>query len=172
MRVRPSWDLALAATAVAALLVLALRPGPDRGIEIERRDPPPGLDEIRVEVAGAVASPGVVAVAPGERVADAIARAGGLSPEADTAPLNLSRRLLDEDRVLVPARGERAALLDLNRADTQQLEALPGIGPVYARAVVASREERGPFSTTDQLVERGVLPARVYAAIRDLVAVR
>ena len=165
------WNLLLAALAVAALVLLAMRGEADRGVEIEARAPVPGIDEIRVDVAGAVVRPGVVVAAPGERVADALARAGGATAEADTAALNLSRRLVDEDHIVVPRRGERSALLDLNRATARELEALPGIGPMLAAAILTSRS-RAAFATTDELVERGLISARVYEAIRNLVTVR
>ena len=118
--------LALGAAAVVAFAMLVLRDGGDRGIEVERRDPLPGVDEIRVDVAGAMAQPGVFTVQPGDRVIDAIALAGGLTADADTAPINLSRRLHDEDRVLVPRAGELPPLLDVNAASAGQLDALPG----------------------------------------------
>ena len=155
--------LALAVAAVVAFAVLVLRDGGDRGIEVERRDPPRGVDEIRVDVAGSVAQ-------PGDRVIDAIALAGGLAADADTAPINLSRRLHDEDRVLVPRAGELPPLLDVNAASAAQLDALPGIGPAYSTAIVSARDLEGPFTTTDDLVARGVIPEHVYAAIRDLIA--
>jgi competence protein ComEA len=166
------WNVALGAAATAALIVLAARGGEDYGIEIERREAAAGIDELRVDVAGAVARPGVVIMAPGERVADALARAGGPSADADTAAINLSRRLVDEDHIVVPRKGERAALLDLNQATARELEALPGIGAAYATAVVSARESGGPFRSTDDLVARQVIPTRVYEQIRDLVAVR
>jgi competence protein ComEA len=173
---RPStqawWNFVLAGVAALAVVVLALRDQGDYGLEIERREAVAGIDELRVDVAGAVVQPGVVAVAPGERVADALARAGGPSADADTTAINLSRRLVDEDHIVVPRLGERAALLDLNRATVKELEALPGIGPAYAAAVLAARERSGPFASTDDLVTRLVLPMRVYEQIRDLVAVR
>lgn len=155
-----------------ALAVLVLRSDESPGIEIERGDPPPGIDEVRVHVAGAVARPGVVTVRPGDRVAEAIALAGGFAPGADEAALNLSRRLRDQDRVVVPRAGERSPLLDVNEASAEQLDELPGIGPVRAAAIVASRESGGRFATTDDLVGRGVLPEGVYDGIRDLIAAR
>ena len=164
--------LLLGAAAVVAFAVLVLRDGGHRGIEIERLEPLPGVDELRVEVAGAVAEPGVFTVRPGDRVIDAIALAGGLTADADSAPLNLSRRLHDEDRVLVPRTGELPPLLDVNAASAAQLDALPGIGPVYATAIVSARDRGGPFATTDDLVERSVIPEHVYEAIRDLIAAR
>src|SRR5688500_20256157 len=86
------WNVALGVAAVAALVVLAARGGEDYGIEIERREAAAGIDELRVDVAGAVARPGVVIVAPGERVADALAHAGGPSADADTAAISSGER--------------------------------------------------------------------------------
>jgi competence protein ComEA len=166
------WNLALAAAGALAVVVIAFRGESDRGVEIVRREAAAGIDELRVDVAGAVVRPGVVAAAPGERVADAVARAGGATADADTAAINLSRRLVDEDHIVVPRKGERASLLDINRATAKELEALPGVGAAYAAAVLAARERNGPFASTDDLVTRQVLPSRVYERIRDLIAVR
>ena len=169
---RVAVQIALGLAIVAALAVLALRPGEPRGIEIETRDPDPGIDEIRVDVSGAVLQPRVVTASPGDRVGDVIALAGGLAPDADTAPLNLSRRVVDEDAVRVPRLGEATALLDVNRATIEELDALPGIGPAYAAAIVAERERAGPYATTDDLAARGAIPEHVYEAISDMIAAR
>ena len=173
MRAWSRWgiDAALAFAAVVALTVLTQRGQPE-GLSVERREAPGGLDEVRVEVAGAVARPGVVTVAPGSRVGDAVALAGGATAEADTAALNLARRVTDEEQLIVPRIGERrTALIDLNRATVPQLEALPGIGRVTAEAIVAARE-RQPFASSDDLVTRGLTSARVYEQLRDLVTAR
>ena len=163
-------QIALAAAALVAVVLLLVRQTPSPGLEVKRRAPSPGIDEIRVDVSGEVKAPGVVIARPGQRVDDAIAAAGGATAEADLGALNLARRVLDQDRVAVPKRGDPTArLLDLNRATQQQLEALPGIGATRARAIIASRQ-RNAFTSTDELVERGLLPASVYAGIRDLVA--
>ena len=164
--------LAFGGAIALAVIVLALRSPGGRGIEIEARDPAPGIDEIRVHVDGAVLRPGVVTVAPGDRAIDAIALAGGLASDADTLAVNLARRVVDEDRVIVPRIGERPPLLDVNTATASELEALPGIGPVRAAAVVAARDEGGAFATTDDLVERGVIPEHIYEGIRDQIAAR
>ena len=155
-----------------ALAILALRADDSPGIEVLRLDPPPGVDEIRVEVAGAVARPGVYTVQPGDRAAEAIALAGGLGPDADTAALNLSMRLRDEDRVVVPRLGEASPLLDINTATAAELDELPGIGPVYSAAIVEARERGGPYETTEALLERDVIPEHVYDGIRALITVR
>lgn len=164
--------VALGAAAALAFAILVLRAGEDPGIEVQRLDPPPGVDEIRVDVAGAVARPGVVIARPGDRVTDAIALAGGLRADADTAALNLSMRLRDEDRVVVPRLGERPPLLDINTATAAQLDELPGIGAVYSARIVEERERAGPYAGAEDLVQRGVIPEHVYERIRALVTVR
>ncbi len=168
---RRALNVALAVAAVLALLLLLPDRG-SRGIEIERRDPPPGVDEIRVDVGGAVARPGVVTVAPGAHVADAIEAAGGALPGAELEALNLALRLRDQDRVRVPAPGEATALLDVNRAGATELEALPGIGPVYAARVLASRDAEGAYASVEALLERGVLPPHVFEQVRTLLVAR
>lgn len=167
---RRALNVALLVAALAALAILLVRSGDARGVEVLHLAPRSGVDEIRVDVSGAVLRPSVVTVAPGDRVIDAIALAGGLAPDADTAALNLARRVVDEDRVAVPRLGEAARLLDLNTASVAELEALPGIGPVYAGRIVASRGEDGRFASTDELLERSLIPERVYEGIRDLIA--
>ena len=172
MRKLPWLNLALLGAILVALLLLALRNGESPGVEVEIRDPHPGIDHIRVDVSGAVLQPGVFIVAPGDRVAEAVELAGGLAPDADRAAINLARRLVDQDKVIVPRLGEAAALLDVNRASAAELERLPGVGPVYAGRVVEARERDGRFDSTDDLVAREVLPLHVYEGIRNLIDAR
>lgn len=174
MRLRslPWLNLALLFAIAAAVAVLALRPDGSRGVLVEVGDPRPGIDEVRVDVAGAVSLPGVVVVQPGDRVVDAIELAGGLAEDADTAAINLSRRLVDQDHVVVPRAGERSPLLDVNSASASELESLPGIGPVYASQVIEERRAGGAFIDTDELVERDDQVAHVYEHVRDLIVAR
>ena len=67
---------------------------------------------------------------------------------------------------------EGPTLLDINPATAEQLEALPGIGPVRSQQIVEAREADGPFATTDDLLTRGVLSEFVYAGLRDLIVAR
>jgi competence protein ComEA len=124
--------------------------------------------ELTVHVTGAVASPGVITVAAGARVADAIAAAGEATDDGEPHRLNLARPLTDGEQIHVPVEGEEVApstatgpegvdtdgLVDLNRADAATLETLPGIGPARAEAIVGYREEHGPFAEPGDL--RGV----------------
>ena len=135
---------------------------------------------IFVDVQGGVAEPGVRELPAGSRVADAIAAAGGYAPDADldaaAAALNLAKAMADGEQLRVPRLGDAPAagssapaasgpaasdgggggLVNLNTATPEQLEALPGIGPVTVQKIVAARQER-PFSSLEDAVERGVI---------------
>lgn len=138
-----------------------------------------------VHVAGSVAAPGVYELPAGSRVRDALAAAGGVLADADPDALNLAALVIDATRVYVPAVGEEvpaelaappvapAAVpsgpVDVNRATAEQLDALPGVGPATATAIVTERERNGPFLTVDDLDRvPGIGPAKL-AAMRDLV---
>lgn len=164
-------DAALALVAVAGIGVLVLRDQPAPGVEVEPLDPPAAIDRVIAQVAGAVASPGLVTLPRGSRVADALAAAGGALPEGDLDAINLARRIDDEERILVPRKGDDASkLLDLNRATRAQLIALPQVGEATADKIIASRAG-APFKNSDDLVTRQLLTAKDYEAIRNLVAV-
>jgi competence protein ComEA len=145
---------------------------------------------IVVEVGGAVRRPGLVRLPPGSRVADAIAAAGGYGPAVDAAAaarsLRLAEPLADGAQVVVPQRGETpeavaaagpsagdaaAGPIDVNTASEEELDTLPGVGPVTVGKIVAARTER-PFGSVDELVERKVLGPATLAKIRDLIVAR
>ena len=116
-----------------------------------------------VDVAGAVASPGVMELPAGARVRDAIGAAGGFLDDADRSSINLARLLVDGEQVYVAIAGEgRGGPVNVNAADAAALEALPGIGPVLAERIVADRAANGPFASIEDL-ERvsGVGPSLV-----------
>lgn len=134
-----------------------------------------------VHVAGAVANPGLQQLHDGARVADALAAAGGPLANADVSQLNLASPLVDGARVYVPAVGEQVppelsagpggsvtaqstGPLDLNRATEAQLDALSGVGPSTAAAIVAYRRDHGPFRSVDDLLQvRGIGPSKLEA---------
>jgi competence protein ComEA len=150
--------------------------------------------EVVVHVAGAVVSPGVQRLPPGSRVTDALDAAGGALPGADLPRINLAAPLVDGQQVYVPKPGEElpvavggglpggagaagtggpvpGALVDLNTATAEQLDTLPGVGPATAAAIIAHRDQHGPFTSVDQLLDvRGIGEAKLEQ-LRDLVSV-
>ena len=164
------------------------------GAQAEPGSPPTAAapQKLVVDVVGAVRRPGLYDLRDGERVADAVARAGGATRKADLAAINLAAPLVDGTQVLVPARGPsvggRAAGSDsgsagagasssaapgtkvsLSTATVEQLDALPGVGPVTAQKIVDYRTENGPFASVEDLdAVPGIGPTRIEN-LRDLV---
>lgn len=127
-----------------------------------------------VDVAGAVRRPGLVRLPQGSRVADAVARAGGLTRTADRDGVNLAAPVSDGQQVLVPTRGAGtgavggagsaagAGPVSLSAATAEQLDALPGIGPVTAQKIVDYRAQHGAFRSVDDLdAVAGIGPAKI-----------
>lgn len=145
------------------------------------------LAALLVDVQGGVARPGIVRLPPGSRVADAIEAAGGYAKTADllaaATAINLAAALSDGAQVFVPIEGLAAGpgptddggggtvggLVNLNTATPEELDSLPGIGPVTVQKIVAARAER-PFATLEELVERDVMHSGQLEDIRGLVA--
>lgn len=145
---------------------------------------------VTVHIAGAVFEPGLVTLGEGARVADAVTAASGLTAVADLDRTNLAAPVADGARVFIPVRGQpvpgeivptggsgggsgggEPGPLDLNSADSTQLESLPGIGPATAEAIISHRDENGPFESVDALIDvRGIGEAKLEA-LRDLVNV-
>jgi competence protein ComEA len=140
-----------------------------------------------VSVVGLVARPGLQTLPSGARVADAVAAAGGLLPEADPASVNLAALVSDGQQIAVgvpaaagaaptsgaPTSGTAATAgpVDLNSAGAAQLDALPGIGPVLAQRIVDFRTQHGRFASVDQLDDvPGIGPA-LYARLAPQVRV-
>lgn len=153
---------------------------------------PPGASEqspssgvIVVHVAGAVVDPGLVEVAAGTRVAEAIERAGGSTEDADLDALNLAAPVADGQQVYVPRQGEAvppaaagtdspdsgSGLVNVNTADAAALETLPGIGPALADRILSWRSENGPFPSVDALTNVSGIGPATLARLRDLVTV-
>jgi competence protein ComEA len=155
---------------------------------------PPG--RVVVDVAGKVRHPGIVTLATGARVADALGRAGGVLPGTDTSALSLARRVTDGEQVLVtgkpgtapavaatPAPGaadsgggaapaaDPSSPLDLNTATVEQFDGLPGVGPVLASRIVEYRTAHNGFTSVDQLHEVKGLGGKTGAELLPLVRV-
>lgn len=142
---------------------------------------------IVVDVGGKVRDPGVHSLPAGSRVADALRAAGGVRPGADTDGLNRARFLVDGEQLLVgvdpppgaapPVPGPAsaagaagpAAPVSLNTATVEQLDALPGVGPVLAQHIVDHRTSSGGFRSVEELREVNGIGDRRFADLRDLV---
>jgi competence protein ComEA len=190
----------LAAGSLAAVVFVEIRPagqvelvsGPGGTADVGAS---PSQSMVVVQVAGAVARPGVYSLPPGSRVADAIAAAGGYSTEVDPraaeTKLNLAAKVQDAQLIVVPRRGDAASgtsgaasetspgaeasaaasgPINLNTASAADLDTLPGIGPATAAKIIASREEK-PFASVDDLVARKILTPTTLAKFRDRVTV-
>jgi competence protein ComEA len=144
---------------------------------------------VYVHVAGQVRRPGLVRLAPGARVADALAKAGGATGRADLAAVNLARAVVDGEQVFVPSPGEpppaaagpagsgpagsgpaaSAGPVDLNTADETALDALPGVGPVIAGRIVEWRTKNGNFTSVEELTEVPGIGEATLEKLRPLV---
>lgn len=141
----------------------------------------PETAEVVVAVAGKVRSPGLFRLPAGSRVDDAVRAAGGPVAGAGVGLLNLARRLVDGEQVLVgvdPPPGAAPAgtstaggLVDLNAATAADLDALPGIGPVLAQRIVDWRTENGRFASVDQLREVTGIGEAKFQDLRSKVTV-
>lgn len=144
---------------------------------------------IVVYVAGSVVSPGVYRLDADARVQQAVAAAGGAAADADLDAMNLAAPLRDGDRVYVPHAGVAvppvigvtgaggganidvapSGPISLNAASAAELDILPGVGPSTAAAIVAYREQHGPFASVDDLLNVRGIGAAKLDAIRALV---
>ncbi|MEV0525180.1 ComEA family DNA-binding protein [Streptomyces sp. NPDC050439] len=153
----------------------------------------PGGGRIVVDVSGKVRTPGILRMPPGSRVADALKAAGGVRPGADTDGLNRARLLVDGEQVVVgapataptapvpPGAGAAAgtaagatgaspaAPIGLNTATAEQLDELPGVGPVLAQHIIDYRTEHGGFRAVDELREVNGIGDKRYADLQNLV---
>lgn len=190
--------LALVVVGAVALAAFRASPGPPVELTLPRAAPPAdaragpaevatdgSAGEVVVHAAGAVVHPGLYRLAGDARIADALDAAGGPAADADLDGVNLAARVADGERIYVPRKGEvapgapaaggpgvaPAGPLDLNTATAEQLDALPGIGPATAEAIISYRQQHGRFRSVEELVEvRGIGEAKL-AALRSKLRV-
>ena len=189
--------LLMAAAGSLALILLAGRFLLGAGTTTVAPLPPPpsegagvaGLPTARVvvDVVGAVRRPGLYRLGQGSRIADAVARAGGATGKAELSMVNLAAPLADGEQVVVPKRdaagaaaggvaggsaeaGPSTGPVHLSTATLDQLDSLPGVGPVTAQKILDYRAKHGAFSSVDELdAVPGIGPSRMDQ-LRDLVA--
>ncbi len=187
---------ALAAFAVLVALVAAflawhgrpavqpIAPAPPAPVAVARSTP---AATIVVAVSGKVHRPGLVRLPAGSRVADALDAAGGVLPGTDISNLNLARKLVDGELIAVGVPGVAAGgspgsagsgdtgtsggLVNLNTASLEQLETLPGVGPVLAQRIVDYRDQHGGFTSVDQLRQVDGIGDAKFDQLKDRVTV-
>jgi competence protein ComEA len=187
---RQALGLGLALLAVLALAGTRLaRTGTSTTTHVQARlspltSAPAPRSRVVVDVVGAVRRPGLYRLRQGDRISDAVARAGGAIKDADLAAVNLAAPLIDGTQVVVPGPSSvvrssastdaaasfgPTAKLSLSSASAEQLDSLPGIGPVTAQKIVDWRAAHGAFRSVDALDDvPGIGPAKVEQ-LRDLV---
>jgi competence protein ComEA len=175
------------ATPPPAAAIIVYTPTP---LPTARPTPSPSPPPLVVYVSGAVVQTGVYALAPDARVADALAAAGGATPDANLDHINLARRIHDEEHVHIPRHGEptqpaptpllahtsppagsATGKVNINTASAAELDALPGIGPSYAERIVAYRESNGPFAQIEDIQNVPGIGPVTFEQIRDLITV-
>jgi competence protein ComEA len=139
-----------------------------------------------VDVAGAVARPGVYRLTSADRVEDALKRAGGATHRADLSQINRAAKLEDGRQILVPTRapavkaavapttpegGPPSQPINLNTATLEQLDTLDGVGPTTAQKILDYRKEHGGFGSVDELDQIPGIGETRLAAMRDHVRV-
>lgn len=152
----------------------------NKGMELEKLDEPAPAEaqtkteplEISVYICGFVKSPGVVEVTEGTRLEEAVELLGGTTEEADLNAVNLAYRLVDEDMIYIPKKGEelqtaskaipgvntiknvtanKSGKVNINTSGTSELDILEGVGPATAKAIIEYREQNGPFKTIEDI---------------------
>ncbi|WKZ48770.1 MAG: helix-hairpin-helix domain-containing protein [Anaerolineales bacterium] len=169
---------------VAALIWVVARNPSGEAVTLR---PVPTDTPIVVHITGAVPRPGVYALPKGARVQDAISAAGGFLADADKTGINLAQLLEDGEQLDIPF-GEGASLviptpevenvdpgetelININTASQFQLESLPGIGPTTAQKIIDYREENGPFSTIEEIMDVSGIGPGTFERIKDLITV-
>ncbi|MEH7414062.1 helix-hairpin-helix domain-containing protein [Neobacillus drentensis] len=150
-------------------------------------------ETIMVDVKGQINRPGVYQSNTEERVIDVIGRAGGLTAQADQTQVNFAEHVEDEMVIYIPAKGEEVSTLpsatgnsgtvssgmsqnqgkiNVNKADEQELQNLPGIGPAKAAAIIEFRNTSGPFKVIEDLKNISGIGDKTFEKLKDLIVVK
>ncbi|WP_144558750.1 helix-hairpin-helix domain-containing protein [Shouchella miscanthi] len=142
---------------------------------------------LMIDVKGAVRQPGIYTYTEGDRIDDAIKRAGGFTEDAEDMHVNLALKLVDEQVIYVPKIGEtpvemeqfwreagegESGKINLNTATIEELQTLTGIGPAKAATIVQHREEQGPYQTIDDLKNVSGIGEKSFDSLKDFITVK
>lgn len=133
-----------------------------------------------VYVTGAVAKSGLVKLPAGSRIQDALSAVGGITDEADSAKINLAEKVKDGQHVHVPAAVYSAQggiitqhddKININQADINELDKLPGVGPAMAARIIEYREANGSFTVIEDIKKvKGIGEAK-FKKIKDKITI-
>jgi competence protein ComEA len=158
------WSLA---SAVLVMIIIAgavvIGTNSNNGGPVEISFAPGATPEVEISVNGAINNPGIYPAKPGDTLEDILRAAGGLTGNADPARVDLS----------IPEQGRVAGLqkVNINKADAWLLAALPGIGDTRAQAILAYRQQNGPFRDINELLNVKGVGIVTLDNIRDLITV-
>lgn len=146
---------------------------------VQTENSPGDTAEIYVHITGAVNNPGVIRLAPGSRLIDAIEKLGGLTENADTDSVNLASVLEDEDKIHIYTREETAETgavsasgtgrVNINTASLEDLKTLPGIGDAIGKSIIDYREKNGAFRSLEDLKEVDRIGDKVFEKLKDSI---
>ncbi|MGD6841264.1 helix-hairpin-helix domain-containing protein [Bacillus infantis] len=162
-------------------------PGQGEVEEEEEKETAPPV--IKVDVKGSVRNPGLYEAAEGERVADLIQKAGGLTENADEARINFAQRVGDEMVIYVPEEGEELSgeiepaqtisavsgedgMVNINSAGSEELQDIPGIGPSKAAAIIEYRETEGPFQSLEDLMQISGIGEKTFEKLKSHIKLK
>ncbi|MGW8459821.1 helix-hairpin-helix domain-containing protein [Bacillus atrophaeus] len=146
-------------------------------------------EKIIIDIKGAVKHPGVYELKTGDRVSQAIEKAGGINSEADEKQVNLAELLQDGTVVYIPSEGEeptqsatatasvqngagKEALININTASLEELQAISGVGPSKAEAIIAYREENGKFQAVEDITNVSGIGEKSFEKIKSAITVK
>lgn len=175
-------SIALFIALISGVLFFKSQSSSDSIIKITETSPSPSAKTIQVDIEGAVQKPGIYELEQDERLKDIIAKAGGLSKEADqyffARNFNLASILRDQEKIYIPTLQDSESLpqqtavgtnssaestVNINTAERDELDSLTGIGPVTVDKIILSR----PYSSIDELVSKKILKTSVFEKIQD-----
>jgi competence protein ComEA len=147
------------------------------------------FEKIFVQISGEIKYPGVYEMLEGDRVFQLVEKAGGVTENADINSINLSKKLIDGEKIIIfpkkeinkqepstinqasPTESKKTGLININTASQSELESLPGIGPTLAQRIIDYREKNGYFQKIEDIKKVSGIGDKKFEAIKDLITV-